>query len=155
MEKKSWRKNSFSFDGEYEGKKKRWRQGQTRRKDGGGYGTDLELVAVEEKKRGKKRKEERRGKKRGKKRKEEGKKKRRREGQKCHCPAPQLTCPDTNPLNTCHVTNYPPPQQNFVIRMKSQMINNYRDKMGGLVSSGTKIQMTPNYRDEKHILPKI
>ena len=33
------------------------------------------------------------------------------------------------------------------------MIKNYRDKMGGLVSSGTKIQMTPNYRDEKHILP--
>jgi hypothetical protein len=39
--------------------------------------------------------------------------------------------------------------------MKSQMINNYRDKMGGLVSSGTKIQMAPNYRDEKHILPFI
>jgi len=32
-----------------------------------------------------------------------------------------------------------------------QMINNCRGKMGGLVSSGMKFQMTPNYRDEMHI----
>jgi hypothetical protein len=52
-------------------------------------------------------------------------------------------------------TNDSPRQQKKVIRTKFQMINFYRDKMGGLVSSGTKIQMTYNYRDEKHILPII
>jgi hypothetical protein len=41
----------------------------------------------------------------------------------------------------------------FLIRTKFKVINNYRDEMGGLVSSGTKFQMTPNYRDEMHILP--
>jgi hypothetical protein len=34
------------------------------------------------------------------------------------------------------------------------MINFYRGKMGGLVSSGMKNQMAYNCRDEKHILPK-
>jgi len=31
------------------------------------------------------------------------------------------------------------------------VINICRGKMGGLESSGTKFQMTPNYRDELHI----
>jgi len=32
-----------------------------------------------------------------------------------------------------------------------QMINNYRNKMEGLVSSEIKFQTIPNYRDEMHI----
>jgi hypothetical protein len=41
----------------------------------------------------------------------------------------------------------------FLIRTKFKVINICRDKMGGLVRLGTKFQMTPNYRDEMHILP--
>jgi len=32
------------------------------------------------------------------------------------------------------------------------MINNCKGKIEGLVSSGMKFQMTPNYSDEMHIL---
>jgi len=34
---------------------------------------------------------------------------------------------------------------------KSQKINICKGKIGGLVSSEMKFQMTPNYRDEMHI----
>jgi hypothetical protein len=37
--------------------------------------------------------------------------------------------------------------------MNFQMINFYKGRMGGLVSSGMKNQMVYNCRDEKHILP--
>jgi hypothetical protein len=107
---------------------------------GGGHGRDLVLVVVEENE-----KEERRT----------GKKKRGRERRKEEDRGKNVISHEPSKLNRCHVTNYPPPQQIFVIRMKSQMINNYRDEMGGLVSSRTKIQMAYNYRDEKHILPLI
>jgi len=50
-----------------------------------------------------------------------------------------------------HVSNHIPHMQDFLIRTKFKVINICRGKMGGLVSSGMKFQMTPNCRDEMHI----
>jgi len=58
---------------------------------------------------------------------------------------------DTNPVTTCHVSNHMPDMQDFLIRTKFKMINICRGKMGGLVSSCIKFQITSNCRDEMHI----
>jgi len=50
-----------------------------------------------------------------------------------------------------HVSNDSPPQQKNIIRTKSQMIKFCSGRLEGLVTSGTKIQMTYICRDERHI----
>jgi len=50
-----------------------------------------------------------------------------------------------------HISNHMPHMQDFLIMTKFKVINICMEKMGALVSSEMKFQMTPNYRDEMYI----
>jgi len=61
------------------------------------------------------------------------------------------TSPNHHLSHGHHVANDSPPQQKNLIRTKSQMIKFCGGRLEGLVTLGTKIQMTYIFRDERPI----
>jgi len=68
-----------------------------------------------------------------------------------HSPSSCSSSPFNDFPQKRHIANHSPPHQKNVIRTKFKVINICSGKLGGLVSTWTKIQPQPICRDYAHI----